>query len=283
MWVLSSYTGYSLHLVLGARQKNNGYWYLDIVLLFVFGYADTWMGSEDISTFNKIHFHYTELNNLLMSYNYSTCWSTKDLDDILQQLSTFKKAVWGLFGPHCGHGMNTVNFYLLDHLVDYMRRFGTIQVHFVVKQEYASISNLLKTRTSETVSSMDSTLQKQWFFYSCKGQQPSASELPMQCVVQHRPLVWFQSLLTLTNDLVALNFYFDRFCCALYNSLQSNSFPQVVRSLKETITNKERPILPSSVQCTMVQSCPVHGRFCTALFDSKKPCSGSQSSDTIRK
>lgn len=73
------------------------YRYLDEVSRFVFGYADTWMGFEDNAPLSKINVQNTERSNRMMSEKHSKGWSTKDLDDMRNSVSTFKKAVWDLF------------------------------------------------------------------------------------------------------------------------------------------------------------------------------------------
>lgn len=79
----------------------------------------------------------------------------------------------------------------------------------------------------------------------------------------------FQTMISLTDNLGALNVDPNRFRCALFNAFESNIFRHIVRLYKETITGKKRLMLPSSVQIFVIQSCYIQGGFVCALFDYK--------------
>lgn len=115
---------------------------------------------------------------------------------------------------------------------------------------------------------LDSTLTKQGVPAVSNVQQPSmpvvgrcthrkpsaASVFAKPGLVQHGELVGFQFLLTLTYDLGTLHFHSNWCLRSLHNSLESDAFCDLVPLLKETITEKEPPALPSSVQLTVAQS-----------------------------
>lgn len=85
------------------------------------------IGFQDSAPLTNINIQDIELSNRLLSGNYSKFFSTKDLDDVRHSFYTFKTAVWDLFGTHCDHGLHTLKFDLLDHLVEALDRFGAIQ------------------------------------------------------------------------------------------------------------------------------------------------------------
>lgn len=62
----------------------------------------------------------------------------------------------------------------------------------------------------------------------------------------------------------------NHFLRAMYSSISSDAFPQLVKLLKEELTGMERPLLPSTVALVVVQSGFIHGGFVPRLSDCKE-------------
>lgn len=214
---------------------------LDIVFPFVLAYVDTWTGFQDDAPLTKLHVQYTELTNRLMTDNFHNGWSSSDLDNIRVSISTFKHAFWTLFGPHCSHGLNTLKFHLLDHLVDDLERFGSIHVlseslyehfNYIVKQAYNSTSKRLKTRTADTVSNLDLTLTRQRSDHVSISSCPSSTRPRKLGLVGFGEKIHGHTLFSVQHNLEALDHPSNHFLSNLYKSFHSDAFPQFLRLLK---------------------------------------------------
>lgn len=141
----------------------------------------------------------------------------------------------------------------------------------------------LQTRTSETVSIFDITLKRHMISDVSNVQQPSAYDLSTHGFVQQWERVYFQSPLTIVENLESLHFDPNRFIRALHNSLQPNAICPLVRLFKYSITNKERPVQPSSVELTVVKSGYVQTGFVPVCSDCKTASWGHSHNNQSRK
>lgn len=101
-------------------------------------------------------------------------------------MHNFKKAVQKFLVPFSEGELNTLKLHLLDHFLNELKRFGTIQFlrdspyeyfNFIVKQAYVSTSKCLQTRTKDNVTVLDTNLKTKKVRYSTLPETPFSSTL----------------------------------------------------------------------------------------------------------
>lgn len=108
------------------------------------------------------------------------------------------------FGHLCYHGIYSLKFHLLDHIVEYIQTFGNMSIldsttyeYFsgLIKQSYISTSIRLTTPMAETVNNMAHILRK--FMHSHNTERVVGNEFSSQNPIQHPHLVRDSVSLTL--------------------------------------------------------------------------------------
>lgn len=106
-----------------------------------------------------------------------------------------------MIGTHYDCALNTLKLHLLDSLVDGPEHFESIEVlsaspyqlfNYIVKQDYGSPSKLLKTRTSDTITVLDSTFKR-----------PDVNTIPSPRTTYFISLLW-QGLAVLGSTLISV-------------------------------------------------------------------------------
>lgn len=140
---------------------------LDMVFPFVAAYIDRVTGYQDNAPLTDICTSYTTLMQDLLYDNTSTGWSRDMIADITHRISLLKSKCVHTFEKHCEHGIHTLKFHLLDHVVEDLSKFGGLNIldaspyeHFntFFKQSYRSTSKRIATRMDETVTNMAPTI-----------------------------------------------------------------------------------------------------------------------------
>lgn len=108
--------------------KGKDYTVLEIVFPFVYVYSHDWMVLEEDAHLTHIHVLYTEIDNGLMSNNYSREWSTDDVNAKRSSAWAFKISFWCLFGAYFENYLIALKFHPLDYCVGDLDIFATVSI-----------------------------------------------------------------------------------------------------------------------------------------------------------
>ena len=167
--------------------EGKDYKVLDTIFPIVFAYVDTWLSDNDSAPLTEVHTLYTDIINTILSDNHGNGWIADDLDTLQSEIKIFKTKMVGLFHDCCPNGLGTLKFHLFDHIVDDIRRFGTISVlsaspfeHFNlhIKSAYRSTSKRLLTREMETAHNLNCTLKRRILHDTISKQNSSGTQSP---------------------------------------------------------------------------------------------------------
>lgn len=133
---------------------------LDKVFPFVAAFIDRCTGHERTAPMTRVHTMYSEIVNEVTGDGEYKIRSEEELVKLEERVKEFKRELVERFDDHCESGLYTLKFHLLDHMVEDIRKFGTLSVldgspfeHFNVhiKQAYRKTSQRRSTRMMETV------------------------------------------------------------------------------------------------------------------------------------
>ena len=157
---------------------------LDTVFPFVASFVDTVTGS-DSGAITNVHTQYTEIIRDLEMIDKTTGVTKVILGVLSSKIESFKRQTVQLFEPYVDTGLFTLKFHLLDHLVEDLSKFTSLDFlnagpyeyyNTKIKQSYRKTSKRKATAMDETVKNINETISSQ--------QQPESR--PQNC--PHSPI-----------------------------------------------------------------------------------------------
>lgn len=160
--------GLFLHSGVRGMLEGKDYRNVDKVFPFVMAFVDRVLGHTTSCPLTNIAVLYSEIRLVhLHQYAHAGC-SAKDISILKQKIDSLKECTIQLFKDHCDHGLFTLKFHLLSHLVNDLERFSSLdflsaspyeQFNRLIKQSYWNTSRRYDTVMDETVSNLDNVLQ----------------------------------------------------------------------------------------------------------------------------
>lgn len=101
---------------------------LDLVFKFVAGFIDRATGHIDEAPMTKVHTMYSDLARRLGEYRGNGESSSQRLTGLGEEIQHFKELVKAMFEEHCGSGLYMLKLHLLDHVVEVLERYGSLEM-----------------------------------------------------------------------------------------------------------------------------------------------------------
>jgi len=141
---------------------------IDLVFPFIASFIDRALGFQGNPVITTVKTMHTEVMVTCLHDFPRKGVSEVDLQDFEKKIYNFKKTVMQFYGKYCEKGLFTLKFHLLDHMVEDMRKFGTLSVldasayeHFNtdIKAAVRRTSQRSQYRMDETVAVLSDPLQ----------------------------------------------------------------------------------------------------------------------------
>jgi len=108
--------------------EGKNYRAVDMVFPFLAAFFDRAVGFSQDPSFTALNTMYTDIMVCVLHDYPRSGISSEDVEDLGNRVLQFKEAVIAFFGDYCDKGVFTLKFHLLDHMVDDLRRFGSLSV-----------------------------------------------------------------------------------------------------------------------------------------------------------
>ena len=156
-----------LFLETGVKGMLEGkdYKQLDYVFPFVMAFVDRITGMIDNGQ-TKVHTMYSDLLYQLYHNIERNGLNPQTADSLEQHIALFKQTCKDIFEKHVNRGLFTLKFHLLDHLVEDLRKYGTLDFldagpyenyNATIKGFYKLTSKRKQTAFQETINKMNSS------------------------------------------------------------------------------------------------------------------------------
>ena len=231
---------------------------LDTVFPFVASFLDTVTGSKsgDLTT---VHTLYTELVRTLEVIDKRTGVTQEILQVLATKIERFKHQTVKLFEPYVDNGLFTLKFHLLDHLVEDLSKFASLDFlsagpyeyyNTKIKKSYRKTSKRRATAMEETVKDLGETISSQREPETGPANNPH-STINQELVKKGIQLTLRELQSYVTSDPTRKRSYI---ASEIESAIPHSDIPVLIRSIREELGDLLEKTMDYDVQVVLVKS-----------------------------
>ena len=249
-----------IFLTKGLRGMLEGkdYRNLDTVFPFVASFLDTATGSTT-GDLTEVHTLYIELVRYLEFIDKNSGVTDEILKALTTKLGTFKGKTVKLFEPYVDTGLFTLKFHLLDHLVEDLSKFTSLDFlsagpyeyyNTKIKQSYRKTSKRRATAMEETVNDMNRSLSSQQ--PTKPRSEHSANSEVNQVLVKQGIEITLRELDTYKSD--KNNNKRSRIASEIENAIPHSDIPVLIQSIEDELGDVLEKTMDYDIKIVVVKS-----------------------------